>query len=230
MKFKHFWIRYAGPLLIIIIILLTLSARIHGYSSSSLYDLESFKQRTPITYPGSFNVDFNDLNDVQLKVAQKIGISPISSRNTTPLPSVLQEITSCKAYTIARLTHSIPFLIPTAAKLLTDIGETFQTHLTNHNLPLYRIIVTSVTRTEADIASLRKKNVNASSQSTHAYGTTFDISWRRFEKVNPIDPRHLSPEELKHLLATVLKEFQTEKRCYIKHERKQACFHITTRQ
>lgn len=33
-----------------------------------------------IWYNGSYNRDFNDLNDVQLAVAQKIGIEPISNR------------------------------------------------------------------------------------------------------------------------------------------------------
>ena len=34
-----------------------------------------------IWYNGSYNRDFNDLNDVQLAVAQKIGIEPISNRD-----------------------------------------------------------------------------------------------------------------------------------------------------
>lgn len=33
-----------------------------------------------IWYNGSYNRDFNDLNDVHLSVAKKIGIEPVSSR------------------------------------------------------------------------------------------------------------------------------------------------------
>lgn len=33
------------------------------------------------------------------------------------------------------------------------------------------------------------------------HGTTFDLSWKRFDKVDPNDPRSLEPDELKHLLA-----------------------------
>ena len=39
-----------------------------------------------IWYNGSYNRDFNDLNDVHLSVAKKIGIEPVSSRKERSTP------------------------------------------------------------------------------------------------------------------------------------------------
>ena len=95
-----------------------------------------------------------------------------------------------------------------------------------------RIIVTSVLRTEKDVKRLRRRNTNASSNSTHAYGTTFDISWKRFQKVEDEDGRPMQDvgaDTLKLVLAEVLRDLRRADRCYVKYEIKQACFHITTR-
>jgi hypothetical protein len=35
--------------------------------------------------------------------------------------------------------------------------------------------------------------------------------------------------DLKALLAEILADLQNNNRCYVKHERRQGCFHITTR-
>ena len=40
--------------------------------------------------------------------------------------------------------------------------------------------MTSVLRTDADIKSLSRTNVNASKRSVHCYGTTFDITYVRY--------------------------------------------------
>lgn len=45
-----------------------------------------------------------------------------------------------------------------------------------------QIIVTSVLRTADDVKRLRRRNGNASANSAHAFGTTFDVSYRRFVK------------------------------------------------
>ena len=195
---------------------------------ATLYDMEAFENREPIRYAGSFGRDFGDLNDVQLRAAEKIGITPAETRKELSGRKGLVTVSESPTLSIDRLTHSQALLVPQAAVLLNEIGVRFTNYLRDAKLPLYTVIVTSVTRTYEDVKKLQAGNGNASDNSTHAYGTTFDISWKRFHKVDPGDPRDLGEEELKHLLAIVLDEFHDAGRCYIKHERYQACFHITT--
>jgi hypothetical protein len=127
------------------------------------------------------------------------------------------------------ITHSIPFLVPSAAQLFIDIAQNFRDSLYSKDLPLYRIYLTSILRTDDDLSTLTKRNINASENSTHRYGTTFDVSWKRFEQIIPDTVHQVPPERLKLVLAQVLFDLKKHERCYVKHERKQACFHITVR-
>ena len=183
----------------------------------------------PYRYIGSFRRDFDDLNPVQLEAAQSLGITPARCRDDLLRIDRLIPLKETPALKLDNLTHSVPLMVPEAVRLAQEIGAAFRYQLEADGQPLYRLIVTSVTRTEEDMSDLRQRNGNASPNSTHCYGTTLDISWQRFDKIDPEDPRTIEPEELKHLLAKVLRAFHEDGRCYIKHERKQACFHITVR-
>lgn len=188
------------------------------------------KELKPITYIGSYNRDFNDLNDLHINAAQQIGIDPVSSREEAKkISRKLVEIETCDEYELDKLTHSIPFLVPEAAKLIEEIGNNFNEQLKELNAPEYKIIVTSVTRTEKDVKKLKKRNGNASNNSAHLYGTTFDVSWVRFKKIDESDTLNIPQDKLKMVLAGVLKNLRKQDRCYIKHERRQGCFHITAR-
>ena len=104
--------------------------------------------------------------------------------------------------------------------------------LTSKGLNTNQIVVTSVLRTEDDVKRLRRRNVNASKNSAHFYGTTFDVSWKRFRKIEDEDGRPLqdvSADTLKLVLAEVLRDLRKADKCFIKYELKQGCFHITTR-
>jgi len=93
-----------------------------------------------IWYNGSYNRDFNDLNDVHLSVAKKIGIEPVSSREGAEHASRdMVEIKTNDYYEVEELTHSIPYLVPEAANLLEDIGKNFQDSLKNLNASIYKI-------------------------------------------------------------------------------------------
>ena len=133
-------------------------------------------------------------------------------------------------YTSYDITHSIPYLVPSAAKLFVDITQAFRDSLYSKELPLYKLTLTSITRTDDDIVRLTRRNINASNNSAHRYGTTFDVSWKRFDKVDHHTQDELLPERLKLVLAQVLFDLKENERCYIKHERQQACFHITVRE
>ena len=183
-----------------------------------------------IWYNGSYNRDFNDLNPVHLAEAQKIGIEPVPSREAAEHASrKMEEIQTNKYYEVEELTHSIPYLVPEAATLLEDIGRNFQDSLRNLNASIYKVKVTSVTRTVDDVKNLKKRNTNSSENSAHQYGTTFDVSWARFTKVDEEDTLNIDRDRLKMVLAMVLRDLKKADRCYVKHERKQGCFHITAR-
>ena len=171
---------------------------------------------------------FNDLNDLQLSAAQDIGIEPIYSlKEAYNINRPLKKIATCDDFILDPLTHSMPYLVPEADSLLHDIGRAFTDTVLARSGHKCKIIVTSVLRTENTIDKLRRRNVNATTTSCHMYGTTFDISWRRF---NYCDPDYIMYiEDLKNILAEVLYDLRKQGRCYVKYERKQSCFHITAR-
>ncbi len=172
---------------------------------------------------------FNDLNPEQLATAELLGIKPISNRRASiSLGDKLEDISSFSNLCMSdQMTHSVPFLIPRAARLISSIAKSFQDSLLVKGYPRYNLVVTSVLRTEEDLSQLRRFNGNASVNSCHRYGTTFDITYRRF-----FDPRQridVEEEALKHILAEVLRDYHTKQLCYVKYEYRQACFHITCR-
>ena len=195
----------------------------------------SMKMNNPRNIRGviSYKRSFGDLNDVQLATAKKIGIRPISTREEAEeMKDRLIEIAACERYGLDSLTHSIPYLIPQASALLDTIGVNFLDSLENKGLNPNKIIVTSVTRTKDDVKRLRRTNGNASLNSCHFYGTTFDVSWKSFEKVEDPDGRPMqdvSSDTLKLVLSEVLRDLRKADRCYVKYELKQGCFHITAR-
>lgn len=195
----------------------------------------SMKMNEPRNIRGvvSYKRSFGDLNPKHLKIAQAIGVPPIASREEAEqMKANLQHIASNELYAVDSLTHSIPYLIPGAASLLDTIGANFLDSLQAKGLNPNRVIVTSVLRTRNDVKRLRRRNVNASANSSHCYGTTFDISWKRFEKVEDKDGRPMqdvNADTLKMVLSEVLRDLRKAESCYIKYELKQGCFHITTR-
>lgn len=181
-----------------------------------------------------FAQEFNDLNDTQLKVAQAIGVPPVKNREEAEkLKSKLVKLEATDTYIIDSLTHSIPYLIPSAKELLDDIGGAFRDSLVAKGLNPYKLVVSSVLRTEEDVAKLSKNNINATENSTHRYGTTFDLAYWRYEKIPDLRGRpyeDVPPEYLRATLSQVLKDFHDQgNRCYVKYERQQNCFHITVR-
>ena len=174
-----------------------------------------------------FKRDFNDMNDTHLQAAQSIGIEPLESRDDVDKATrELVYLSDEKAYHLDELTHSSPLLVPEAAALLKEIGESFQDSLVMHHYSPYRIIVSSVLRTNDDVKKLSRRNINASKRSVHCYGTTFDITYKRFLRLDE-DAPETSQAKLQAVLGEVLYDLKKQGRCYVKFEVKQACFHIT---
>ena len=178
---------------------------------------------------------FNDQNGVQLKSAARFGIKRTlkDRKEANGVKDGLVHIKDNSHYSIAKLTHSIPYLTDGAAELLDMIGRNFLDSLESKGLNPNRIIVTSVLRTQEDIKKLQKSgNPNAVSNSAHCYATTFDITYARYDKIMFRKFRRYESVEkaiLKNVLGEVLRDLRKQNKCYVKYEVKQRCFHITTR-
>lgn len=172
---------------------------------------------------------FNDSNHVHLAAAEAIGVRPVTDlRSAWESGEGLVKIASCDEYYLAPLSHSYPFLVPEAADALREIGARFADSLEARGGGAYRPKVTSVFRTPHTVGRLRRVNRNATGNSAHQYASTFDISYSKFI-CDDTTATHRTYEDLKNLLATVLRAMRDEGRIYVKHERKQSCFHITAR-
>lgn len=182
-----------------------------------------------VSYNGSvikYSKTFNDLNAKHLEAAAQYGLKEIPQTREDINPDRLKKIETCKTYTVEELTHSVPYLTAGAKGELEAICNLFQARLKENSLPLYRPIVTSVLRTQEDVDKLRKTNVNASANSSHCYGTTFDLACVRFDRVRKRGPV-MAESDLKTILAEVLKAEKEAGNVYVKYEVKQNCFHIT---
>ena len=189
---------------------------------------------TMVFYPGrtfSYKDKFRDLQSKQEQAARAIGLStpPQNRQQAAKMRSQLTKIKTNDYYIVDSLTHSIPYLVPAAAAELESIGREFADILQRNGLPHYRFYVTSVLRTKEDIKHLQKSgNVNATTNSCHNYGTTFDLAYFRFNKVTRTR-EYMHQDNLKLVLGQVLLNHQRAGKIYVKYEYKQACFHITVR-
>jgi hypothetical protein len=136
-------------------------------------------------------------------------------------------------YVVDKLKYSVPYLIPSAKELLTEISFNFLDSLQSKGYKMYLPIVSSVLRTTSDVEQLKKRNRNATDDSCHSYGTTFDITYSRFMPLTgiptPVDSAEWRSSELKLTLAEVIYDLRDKGKCFVKHERRQPCFHITVR-
>lgn len=171
--------------------------------------------------------EFNDINDVHLRHARRGGIRSVADElSLWKEAEGLVEVKSNRLYYVDELNHSFAYLRPHAALLLAEIGRRFHDSLQARGGGAYRPKVTSLLRTPLSVGRLRRVNRNATGESAHQYATTFDISYSKFI-CDDAQQTHRTFEDLKNLLAEILSDLRDEGRCVVKHERRQACFHIT---
>lgn len=213
---------------------ITLATALLGFVLFGLYVLFPIKNKHIEIKELDYATLFNDQNGVQLKSARKFGIKQ-TLKNRDAADDVKDSLVHIKDnihYSIAKLTHSIPYLTNGAAGLLDMIGKNFLDSLESKGLNPNKIIVTSVLRTQEDIEKLQKSNPNSVKNSAHCYATTFDITYARFNKIKFKNLRlceSVESELLKKVLGEVLRDLRKQNKCYVKYEVRQRCFHITTR-
>lgn len=174
---------------------------------------------------------FKDINEEHLAMARKVGLdTPPRTRAEIPGNRQLLKIKSNRLYTIYTLKYSSPYLTRGAASELNAISQAFKDSLRSKNLlDEYRLVVSSVLRSEEDVKNLRKSgNPNASDNSAHCYGTTFDIAYTIYDRDNDKDcESFMQPYELTKVLGEVLLDRKKAGKCLVKYEKKEHCFHIT---
>ena len=210
----------------------TLAAEAQQPAVPEQKSIEKPKAWRKINSVPSYKDAFPDSNEVQLVSARKYGVKPVQNRADAEKRKTELVYAGANPYFhVDKLRESIPYLVPRASILLQDIGSAFYDSLYVKGVPLHKIIVTSVLRSEEDVARLRRHNLNASENSCHRFGTTFDICYNRYMTVQTKDTprRQVQNDTLKWILSEVLRDMRQAGRCYIKYEVKQGCFHITTR-
>lgn len=174
----------------------------------------------------SYKDAFPDNQEVQIVAANKWGVKPVKNRaDAEKRKKELVYVDTSPFFHVDKLKSSIPYLVPRAAVLLQDIGQAFYDSLYMKGIPMNKLIVTSVLRTMEDVKKLQRHNFNATDNSCHLYGTTFDICYNRYHPVT----QYVRDDTLKWILSEVLRDKREEERCYIKYEVKQGCFHMTVR-
>lgn len=172
---------------------------------------------------------FADMNPAHVEMARKVGLGSVpGTREELKGMKGLVKIEDSDDYVVDNLTYSMPYLTPGAARELGAIAEAFCDSLRAKDLLDYKLVVSSLLRTEEDVARLRRSgNPNASDNSAHCYGTTFDITYTRYFRENETD-EFMQPYELTKVLGEVLRERKKAGKCLVKYERKEHCFHITS--
>ena len=176
----------------------------------------------------SYGQVFNDVNDVHVEKAKAVGLRKIPDKRDDIDFTRLVKVEDSDYLVIDDLRYSVPYLTKAAAAELDRISRAFHDSLTRKQFPVYKLVCSSILRTEEDVARLKKSgNPNASDNSSHCYGTTFDITYTRYWRDEETD-EFMQPYELTKVLAEVLRDEKDAGRILVKYERKEHCFHITS--
>jgi len=212
-----------------VFILLMLSAGFIFVFAKKNYLNRSFKfTMTKSVNCKNCEINFNERNSIHILASKKSSLhSPIKKeigikkylKNKSLIP-----LKDGEGYIIDKMPYSYPFLTAKTISFIEALGMEFKTACELSHLPCRPFIITSALRTKETVNKLQSINPNAIKGSTHLYGCTFDIAWSRFGYGNDPD------QEMLDLLIPCLKNMQNKRKCRIKFERNQACFHITALQ
>ncbi|MBW3553000.1 MAG: hypothetical protein KY466_05805 [Gemmatimonadetes bacterium] len=124
------------------------------------------------------------LNAAHLASARQLGVAVRDSAHVARLAAAgdLVRLQDSTTYWVVReLEHSLPYVTPDARAMLEELGRRFHQRLDSLGIPRYRFEISSVLRTAALQADLRRGNSNASrGTSSHQFGTTVDVAYNLF--------------------------------------------------
>ena len=176
----------------------------------------------------SYGQVFNDVNDTHIEKARAVGLRKIPDKRDDIDFTRLVKVEDSDYLVVDDLRYSVPYLTKAAAAELDRIARAFHDSLVRKQFPVYKLVCSSILRTEEDITRLKKSgNPNASDNSSHCYGTTFDITYTRYWRDEETD-EFMQHYELTKVLAEVLRDEKSAGRVLVKYERTEHCFHITS--
>ena len=102
------------------------------------YRTKTIIEDTMVSYPGrtfSYKDKFRDLQSKHEQAARSIGLStpPQNRQQAAKMRGQLTQIKTTDNFVVDSLTHSIPYLVPTAAAELESIGKEFADIFRNLN-------------------------------------------------------------------------------------------------
>ena len=232
-------------------------AREMGRIRARVDSIDAISQPLPLLRPSAEAALRRFDNDAQLVAARRLGINPRTSgaalEDLVAEGQVVKLADDSEHWVVRRLDSSSPYLTRDGAAALNEIAQRFQRALARIGAPAFRLEMTSALRSAEAQESLRRTNVNAAvGESTHQYGTTFDIAYSAFGP--PLKPvlqaripeapwlaAHLEgvagalaetvaarrSRELMAVLGHVLVEMQNEGKIMVTLERLQPVFHVT---
>jgi hypothetical protein len=175
-----------------------------------------------------------NMNDKHIEEAHKSALkSPIKDKKSFYADQEhlckkanFEKIETNKLYGVSRLTYSLPYVNEKSADFLDLLGKRVKESFEERGITHYRFMLTSVLRTEKDQRLLQKVNANATPKETsHYFGTTFDISQTRFMMGNSNKAKY--SYRLRNILARELIRLQQEGKCFVILESRVKCFHVT---
>ena len=176
----------------------------------------------------SYGKVFNDINETHLEKARAVGLKKIPEKRDDIDEKRLVKIENSDYLELDEMRYSVPYLTAGAARELNHIAKAFNDSLKRKQLLEYKLVCSSVLRTEEDVRRLQNSgNPNASDNSAHCYGTTFDITYTRYARDEETD-EFMQPYELTKVLAEVLRDERNAGRILVKYEKKEHCFHSTS--
>src|SRR5688572_8814540 len=102
-----------------------------------------------------------DVNAIQIERARQLGIAPGSALEPLIANGKLVRLPdSTELWVVRDLKYSEPYVTPSTAALLIEIGQRFHARLDSMAIPRYRMDITSVLRTSDKQAELRRANSN----------------------------------------------------------------------
>ena len=146
-------------------------------------------------------------NAEHIAAAQAAGIEPVATRagiDSAVVRDGLVRLPATPRRVVLDGEHSDPVVIPETAAALDSLDARFADSLRTRDLPVFFYTVSSLLRSDEDQRELRGVNSNASPiRSSHEYGTTLDITYRRFgydpaaPAPTPPRPRRFWPEAVR---------------------------------
>ena len=177
-----------------------------------------------------------DPNKLHIQAGRELGIDFfrknadfLAIRDSILENEILFYLEDGEFYRKKKMSHSYPYLTKEAIDLIKELSERFQVNLQKKGQENYSLLITSALRTEESQKKLRRRNRNATKDTTsHLFGASFDVSYWDFYRNS--DGEICRYKNLQKILTNTIKEMRNEKKCLVIKETGHYCFHITVMQ